>query len=285
MPGSAACRHFSLTAGRAHMQVIRFLFLFAALSAPFQAFACVERAPHIDQHLTYYPIVGDKTSHWPKQLRAATGTVFSFLVPARTKFELIQKGMDSYAQLTALNETGTKNMLAARFLVPAWVEIEHDPKKFQWLHLVASAPGNCELRMQAPGGWSKTVQFTFFYPAQTDQAVRPPEQLTWTEGGRNTVSVDAYSNIEVTVPGKVDDGWDASSAWSSGFNLVRIQQVEKAESGTDDRRESRPEVRLFFARTGSPKQGTMFVRRGRDFFAKTLKFKVQVEPTATVCGP
>lgn len=257
------------------MRFMYILVLIAALIVPFQAPACIgDQKPEIRPNVKYYPIVGDKTNHWPKEVKTSPGSITSFLVPIGAKIEIYQ--MEHGTPLSLMDKDGDHFVRTSRLVVPAWVNIDYDAKKYKWEHLYASGDGVSEVRMHAPGGWTKKIKFTMVYPSETEKPVRPPEQLTLDDGQEKSVSVDAYSDIEVTVAGDVSDGWTASSAFVSSFKLIRVLQVEVSSSDT----KAVPQVKLFFARTGSPKATTMFVHRGNALFGKTFKFKIVVEPTA-----
>lgn len=262
------------------MRFIPVLIVITMLVMPFPALACgVNQEPQLRQHIRFYPIVGDKTSHWPAEVKAAIGSVASFMIPVGAKIELRQRQNDPYSPLTLLDEAGARTVHTSRYLVPAWVDVEHDTKKFKWVHLVASGYGTSEVRMRSPNGWFKSVKFALVYPSETAQAVRPPVQLTLGAGGEKVVQVDAYDNFEVTTAGNVSDGWTASPASETGFNLIRIQQVEKIYSGPSDSRESEPQVKLFFASTRNPKSTTMTLRQGGMLSGRTIKFKIEAMPT------
>jgi len=254
--------------------------LIAALATPLQTMACMgDQKPQLRQHVRYYPIAGDKTSHWPSEIRAVIGSYTSFMVPVDTSIELIQRQNDPFSPLTLLDEARAKYVYTSSYLVPSWVNIEYDAKKFKWVHLGASGYGVSEVRMHSPGGWSKTVNFTLIYPSATDEPVKPVVQVTPAEGEEKTVRVDGYDSFEVTVAGNVTDGWSASPASETGFELVRIQAVEKTFYGAPDFKESPPQVKLFFASTRSPKDATLVLRYGTGLFKKTIKLKIDVRPT------
>lgn len=246
--------------------------LSAALTFPSFSHACIGSGEEVlRQNLRFYPIVGDSTSHWPVQQTMVVGSIASFLVPvdAKIEFSAVPRGL--MAPLTVLGGASHQQIRASRNIVPAWVDIEYNPKKYKWTHVYAASYGMAEVRMKAPGGWGRNIKFSMVYPSKTDMSQRKPLELTLVQGDMQMVETDAYDNIEVTVAGKVEDGWTASPASDTGFELVRIQQVEKIDG--------EPEVRLFFASTRGPKSSTMILRRARGDAADSLEFRIKAVST------
>ncbi len=256
------------------MKKIFALIFISALTAPFQSMACISnQVPEIEEHIRFYPIVGDKTSHWPEEVNAVLGSYLSFLVPVDTKIEIVQR---KDGPLVQLNEAKSKLLLVSRYVVPAWDDIEYDTKKFKWVHFASSTYGNSELRMHSAGGWKKSMKFVFNYQSEADQVSRPPEKLTLVAGEHKTILIDAYGNIEVTVAGKVSDGWTASPDKETGFTLIRVQQVDPIYTGEENFKEPEPQVKLFFKNNRDPVDSTMVVHQGGSLFGKRYQFKIQV---------
>lgn len=286
------------------MQLIRIVMLFAAFAATIDTMACGgSEGPQLREHSRYYPITGDKTSHWPAEIKAPVGSVTSFLVPANATVAIEDGKGGDYPAITQLDEKGDRYVRTSPNMVPAWVDIEYDAKKFKWVHFMASSYGPADVRMQAPGGWSRTIKFSFFYPSQADSSRPLPVKLNLDSDGEKTVALDGYDTLEVTAAGHVADGWTASPAAETGFVLLRVQQVETTYSRKPDSTpaapESRseqipgltgiggkqeliaspPQVKLFFGSTRSPRTSTMVLRRGSGFSSKTMEFKIEAKPT------
>lgn len=247
------------------------LLLTAALIFPVQSIACLSNENPIRQNIRYYPIVGDTTDHWPAETTTAIGSITSFLVPIDAKVELkhIKQGM--MAPLTIFGEPSHEQMRQSPDLVPKWVDLRYDLKKFRWVHIYASSFGESEIHMSTPKGWSKTMKLTMVYQPQTERASRRPVELTVGAGDVPSATVDGRDNIEVIAPGSVADGWSASPASETGFHLVRIEQVSKTDG--------EPQVKLFFAGTRNPKSSTMVLRHGNGASATTLEFRINARPT------
>ncbi len=254
------------------MKAVPAIILAAFLIAPIPAVACIAAGEaQLHQNIRYYPIVGDTTEHWPSQSQAQIGSITSFLLPIDATVELKHIEQGALPPLTLFGEASHEQMRASRDVVPRWRDIPYDAKKFRWVHIYASSFGISEVRMSAPSGWAKTMKLTLNYPSPTEQALRPAIALTLGQGEMQTATVDAYDNIEVTLPGSVSDGWTASSAADAGFELIRVEQVQKVSG--------KPEVKLFFAGTRNPKSATVTVKQGSGFGAKSIQFKIKAVPT------
>ncbi|HSC79498.1 MAG TPA: hypothetical protein VLC08_04015 [Chitinolyticbacter sp.] len=246
--------------------------LAALLIAPIPALACIaDGEAQLHQNIRYYPIVGDTTEHWPSQAQAQIGSITSFLLPIDATVELKHIEQGALPPLTLFGEASHEQMRVSRDVVPRWRDIPYDAKKFRWVHIYASSFGVSEVRMSAPSGWAKTIKLTLGYPSPTEQALRAPIALTLGQGEMQTATVDAYDNIEVTLPGSAADGWTATPVADTGFELIRIEQVQKVSG--------KPEVKLFFAGTRNPRSATVTVKQGSGFSAKTIRFKIQAVPT------
>ncbi|PWF46719.1 hypothetical protein C7C56_015490 [Massilia glaciei] len=215
--------------------------------------------------------MGDTTKHWPAEQTTPIGAITSFLVPidAVVRLKHIEQGM--MAPLTIFGEPSHEQMRSSRNIIPAWVDIDHDAKKFRWVHVNASSFGASEVKMDNAKGWNATMKLNMVYPSPTEKATRAPVALTLGEGGMQTAEADGRDNIEVTASGKAADGWTATPEAETGFKLIRIEQVAKTSG--------EPQVKLFFAGTSSPKDSTMVLKRGSGKTAKTMKFKIKAIPT------
>jgi hypothetical protein len=286
------------------MRLIRTLILSAVFATAIEAIACggVE-GPQLHEHVRYYPIVDNKTSHWPAEIKVTIGSVASFLVPANAKVAIEDGKGGDYPAIAQLDDKGDRYVRTSPNMVPAWVDIEHDAKKYKWVHFIASSYGLADVRMQAPGGWSRTVKFSSIYPSQADSPSRPPVKINLNSDGERKVALDGYDTLEVTVAGHVADGWTASPASETGLVLIRVQQVETTYSrkpgakaseqegkteqipgvtssvGKHELIESSPQVKLFFGSTSGPKTSTMVLHRGSGFSGKTFEFKIEARPT------
>jgi hypothetical protein len=295
------------------MQFIRILMLAAVFATPIEAMACGGGGPPQNyEQIRYYPIVGDKTNHWPAEIRVNPGSAVSFLVPAKAK---IVFGADKGGKESVIRETdrfGGWYVRNSRNMVPVWVDIEYDEKKFKWVHFRATDIGTSEVRMQVPGGWSRTVKFSSveqtteewrkLNPSWTDPRLRTVK-LNLDSEGEKKVSLDGYDSLEVTVAGNVADGWAASPASETGFELVSVERAKttyiskpaskpseqegNAEQipgvtssiGKPELIKSPPQVKLYFSSTRSPKDSTMVIRQGSGSSGKTFEFKIEARPT------
>jgi hypothetical protein len=255
------------------MRFLAIALLAASAAAPFHAHACTSGADALRKHARYYPIVGDTTGHWPARVTATIGSITSFLVPVDAKVQLKHLEQGMLAPLTILGEPSHEQIRTSRNLVPAWVDINYDAGKFKWVHIYASSYGLSEVQMSGPKGWSKNVAVNLVYPSPTETAMRAPLELNLTAGDIPTAQADGRDNIEVTVTGQVDDGWTATPAAQTGFQLIRIEQVSKTSG--------EPQVKMFFAGTSNPKDATVQVRRGSGDSAKTVEFRIRARPTPT----
>ncbi|MES3023240.1 MAG: hypothetical protein V4857_16870 [Pseudomonadota bacterium] len=254
------------------MKLPALLLLAASIATPFQSVACTPGGGEtLRKNVRFYPIVGDTTKHWPAEQTTQIGSITSFLVPIDAEVQLkpIQQGM--MAPLTIFGEPSHEQIRASRNIVPAWVDLDYDAKKFKWVHINASSFGASEVQMRSAQGWNATMKLNMVYPSPADDATRAPLALALGKGALQTVDADGRDNIEVTVSGNASDGWTASPSAETGFSLIRIQQVEKTSG--------EPQVRIFFAGTSSPKTSTMVVRQGSGAAAKTMKFKINARPT------
>jgi len=255
------------------MKLAAFALLAATLMSPFSAMSCMSDGNTLIQNIRYYPIVGDGTDHWPTESNTVIGSITSYLVPIHAKVELKHIKQGSLAPLTIFDEQSHEQMRSSRYLVPRWVDISYDSTKFRWVHIYASSYGVSEVHISVPNSWSKTMKLTMVYPSPADKLMPEPVALTLGATEMQTAAVDAHDNIEVTVPGSVADGWTASPVSETGFNLIRIQQVQKTDG--------EPQVRLFFAGTSSPKNATVVLRRRSGPGAKKTEFRVRAMPTPT----
>lgn len=255
------------------MKLAAIALLAVTMMSPFSAMSCVSGGETLRQNVRYYPIVGDTTDHWPAESITVIGSITSYLVPIDAKVELRHIKQGSLPPLTIFDEESHEQMRSSRYLVPRWVDIRHDPKKFRWVHIYASSYGVSEVHISVPEGWSKTMKLTMVYPSPADKLTSQPVALTLGTDEMQTATVDAHDDIEVTVPGSAADGWTASPASETGFNLIRIQQVQKTDG--------EPQVRLFFAGTSGPKNGTVVLRRRSGPGAKKIEFRVRAMPTPT----
>jgi hypothetical protein len=255
------------------MKFLAIALLAASAAAPFQARACTSGTDELRKHARYYPIVGDTTGHWPARVTATIGSITSFLVPVDAKVQLKHLEQGMLAPLTILGEPSHEQIRTSRNLVPAWVDISYDARKFKWVHIYASSYGLSEVQMSGPKGWSKNVTVNLVYPSPIETAMRAPLELNLTAGDIPTAQADGRDNIEVTVAGQVDDGWTATPVSQTGFQLIRIEQVSKTSG--------EPQVKMFFAGTSNPKDSTVQVRRGSGDSARTVEFRIKARPTPT----
>ncbi len=256
------------------MKYISLLCLAIASVLPVSVFACLDAQQEtLRSHLELYPTANGSTNHWPTERNLNIGSVISFLVPidASIAFKDIQKGM--LAPLTLLGTPSHEQIRTAANLVPHWIDIDYDAKKYKWMHIVASSFGSSEAHITSPRGWSKSIKFTLGYPSPTEVAQRPPVSITLGHGEIAPVAVDGHDNIEVTIAGTVNDGWNVSLVTETGFRLIRILQVEIIDG--------EPRVKLFFAGTSSPKTSTMVIQQGHGDSIKRTEFKIIALPTPT----
>ncbi len=224
----------------------------------------------------FFPYAERSTGHWPSAYTTPIGGLVSFLAPKGTVLQLkaLFKGMSD--ALTPINERQVAIATAKqrqRF-VDGDQPVDFSPQKYQWIHVFAQSFGKSEALLTGPRGWKHRMEIGVVYPSAEESIGRLPVAATLSSDGAPILSVDAYDNILLSVPGEVADQWELiDGAAGIGFKLTRIEMQEVPYKDA-------PRVRLFLSSNRSPQIDIATIKRAsRTGEVVQFQFRIEARPT------
>lgn len=257
------------------MKLITLIAVFSLALAPVNSQACMDQTQRtvLIYKYAYFPAVGNTTNHWPEESNLSLGSYVSFLVPKDTvvKVTPLDNDPEEHLKISEPKDDAIPGF-KTQVLYEDNSEINYDSNLYHWVHLRAFSVGKAELSLISKTGFEKSVSITIepFFLEPIYEA-RPMTRVTFENENTLNVGVSARHDLEVTIPGTINDGWTIASQDNDDFKLVSISLLEEENAP--------PRVRLFFKGKGYPNGSTIVINRGKGPTQQTYRLNLQALPT------